>query len=260
MVKGKRGFKFTAGELESLAKTIEELVPISTTEWEWFWNQHNTCYPKQEQTLESLKCKFQEEARAKVKTSDPNMPSHICVAKRAYYAIVKKTDGSTGGGSKDSIFGVRSDDEGEGGEQEGGGGGDGDEDNELDFDNDNIGCDQGDGTSLGVDPTNLFGDVVDVEGVNGALFGDDAGADEPVAVAATVSTAASSSTMSTNSGGKRSSGASAGGGGKQKKTKAFTQPLRIPRKSPSNTCDDGEDGYSFGNMMYMMMIQSRMDN
>ncbi len=188
------------------------------------------------------------------------MPPHIPVAKQAYYAIVKKTNGSTGGGSKDSIFGVRSDDEGEGGKQEGGGGGDGDEDDELDFDNSNIGCDQGGRTSLGVDPTNLFGDVVDVKGVNGALFGDDAGADEPVAVAATASTAATSSTMSTNSGGKRSSGASGGGGGKQQKTKAFTQPLRIPRKSPSNTSDDGEDGYSFGNMMYMMMMQSRMDN
>ncbi len=102
--------------------------------------------------------------------------------------------------------------------------------------------------------------MVDVEGVNGALFGDDAGADEPVAVAATASTAASSCTMSMSSGGKRLSGALAGGGGKQKKTKAFTQPLCIPRKLPSNTSEDGEDGYSFGNMMYMMMMQNRMDN
>ncbi len=102
--------------------------------------------------------------------------------------------------------------------------------------------------------------MVDVEGVNGALFGDDAGVDEPVAVAATASTVASSCTMSTSSSGKRSSSALTGGGGKQKKTKAFTQPLRIPRKSPSNTSDDGEDGYSFGNLMYMMMMQSRMDN
>jgi hypothetical protein len=51
-----------------------------------------------------------------------------------------------------------------------------------------------------------------------------------------------------------------GGGGKQKKTKAFTQPLCILWKSPSNTSDDGEDGYSFGNMMNMMMMQSCMDN
>ncbi len=73
------------------------------------------------------------------------MLPHICVAKRAYYAIVKKTDGSTGGGSKDSIFGVRNDDEGEGGKQEGGKGGDGDKDDELDFDNDDVGRDQGGG-------------------------------------------------------------------------------------------------------------------
>jgi hypothetical protein len=151
MVKGKRGFKFTVGELESLAKTIEELVPISTTELEWVWNQHNTRYPQQQWTLESLKHKFQELARAKIKTGDQNMPPHIRVAKQAYYAIVKKTDGSTGGRSKDSIFGVRSNDEGERGERErgkrgegkgGGKSGDSDEDNELDFDNDDIGHDQ----------------------------------------------------------------------------------------------------------------------
>jgi hypothetical protein len=114
--------------------------------------------------------------------------------------------------------------------------------------------------SLGVDPTNLFGDVVDVKGVNGASFGDDAGADEPVEVAATVSTAASSCTMSGSSGGERLLGALTGGGGKQKKTKAFTQPLHIPRKPPSNTSDDGGDGDSFKNVMYMMMMQSCMHN
>lgn len=98
MAKGKRGFKFTTGELEALAESVEELVPISTTEWERVWDQHIARYPDQQRTLESLKRKFQELARAKIKTGDPNMPRHIRVAKRAYYAIVKKTDGSTGGG------------------------------------------------------------------------------------------------------------------------------------------------------------------
>jgi hypothetical protein len=51
MAMGKRAFKFTVGELESLAETVEELVPISTTEWERVWSQHNTCYPEQQQTL-----------------------------------------------------------------------------------------------------------------------------------------------------------------------------------------------------------------
>jgi hypothetical protein len=97
MVKGKGGFKFTVSELESLAKTVEELVLISTTEWKRVWNQHNTCYPEQQRTLESLKRKFQELARAKIKTGDPNMPPHIRVPKWVYNAIVKKTNGSTGG-------------------------------------------------------------------------------------------------------------------------------------------------------------------
>ena len=43
--------------------------------------------------------------------------------------------------------------------------------------------------------------------------------------------------------------------------KVFAQPLHIPWKSPSNASDDGEEsGWSFGNMMHMMMMQNRMDN
>ncbi len=39
------------------------------------------------------------------------------------------------------------------------------------------------------------------------------------------------------------------------------QPLRIPRKSPSSSSDDGSggDGFTFGNMMQMMMVQNCMD-
>ncbi len=104
MAKGKRGFKFTIRELKSLVKAVEELVPISNIEWEWVWNRHVALYPQQDRTAKSLKRKFQEMGRAKIKTGDPNMPPHICGAKWAYFAIVKKTDGSTGGGSDDSFF------------------------------------------------------------------------------------------------------------------------------------------------------------
>ncbi len=38
------------------------------------------------------------------------------------------------------------------------------------------------------------------------------------------------------------------------------QPLWIPRKSLSNAGDEGDDEYSFGNVMYIMMMQNRMDN
>jgi hypothetical protein len=46
MAKGKRGFKFTIWKLESLVKAVEELVPISNTEWEWVWDRHMALYLK----------------------------------------------------------------------------------------------------------------------------------------------------------------------------------------------------------------------
>ena len=68
-------------------------------------------------------------------------------------SMVKKTDGSTGGGPHDSVFGIRSDDEnGEGGEEEGGNGSDSDEDDgRVDVDEIVlITRDREGGTSLGV--------------------------------------------------------------------------------------------------------------
>jgi hypothetical protein len=48
MAKGMRGFKFTIRKLESLVKAIEELVPISNTEWEQVWDRHIALYPQQD--------------------------------------------------------------------------------------------------------------------------------------------------------------------------------------------------------------------
>ena len=101
MVRRKRGFKFTTNELESLAESIEEFVPISSTKWERVWNEHISIFPHRNRTAESLKHKFQEMARAKIPTGDPECPRHIRIAKRAYYSIVKAMDGSTGEGSND---------------------------------------------------------------------------------------------------------------------------------------------------------------
>jgi hypothetical protein len=73
MTKRKRGFKFTVCNLKSLVKAVEELVPISNTQLEQVWDRHMALYPQQDRTLESLKCKFQEMARAKIKTCNPNI-------------------------------------------------------------------------------------------------------------------------------------------------------------------------------------------
>jgi hypothetical protein len=54
MVQGKRGFKFTTDELESLAESIEEFVPIGSTEWERVWNEHISVFPDRNRTAKSL--------------------------------------------------------------------------------------------------------------------------------------------------------------------------------------------------------------
>jgi hypothetical protein len=92
------------------------------------------------------------------------MTHHIRGAKWSYFAIVKKMDGSMGGGSDDSFFEARDDDSnldeeksedgagewgvgGKGGDFVGGRGED---------DAGNSARGGGLGTSLGIDPTNLF--------------------------------------------------------------------------------------------------------
>jgi len=109
------------------------------------------------------------------------------------------------------------------------------------------------GTSLGVDPTNLFDQVVaGVDGLNGWIVDND-GVDVSIGVAATqvLRHQAVSQPLAVEENGcwmlHR-------GKAKKKKRKAFTQPLQIAWKSPSNACDEGDEGSSFGNIMYMMMM------
>ena len=255
----KRGFKFTTHELESLADAVADIIPMSNTDWDTVWEAHNESFPGLNRTSDSLKRKFQEMARTKIPTGDPNCPHHIRIAKRAYYKLVKATDGSTGGGSDELDLGLE-DEASEGGE----GVGEIFSDDDEDEDNPRPGIqeivvldgrdegpdnrDKGGGTSLGLDPTNLFAGM---PGNNDSFGdGDGGGADDLLAVAsATASTAASTSLASTSAAsarGKRLSSVSTAKSAK-KKSRAITKPLRIPRKSPSNLSDaDGEgDGWSF---------------
>jgi hypothetical protein len=56
--KGRRGYKFTTQEIESLLDVIEENIPIGDPNWEQVWDRHMVRYPKKEQTAESLRRKF----------------------------------------------------------------------------------------------------------------------------------------------------------------------------------------------------------
>jgi hypothetical protein len=82
--KGKRGLAFTAPERKSLAETVDEIVPISHTDWDNIRDQHNENLPEQNRTTDSFRRKFQWMAKLKMPTGDPNMPRHIRVAKRAF--------------------------------------------------------------------------------------------------------------------------------------------------------------------------------
>ena len=74
MQKGKRGYKFTKKELESLLMAVDEIVPAGNPEWENIWEMHNSCYPNQDPNVKSLKRKFQELAKKKMLTGDPKCP------------------------------------------------------------------------------------------------------------------------------------------------------------------------------------------
>ncbi len=74
MPKGKRGYKFTEEELESLLMAVDEIVPVGNPEWEHIWEMHNSCYPNQDRTVESLKRKFQELAKKKCQQVILNAP------------------------------------------------------------------------------------------------------------------------------------------------------------------------------------------
>ena len=71
MAKGKRGAKFTTAELEHLLDIVEEILPIGASEWERVWERHDVDFHAKERTPESLKRKFQELARKKIPTGDP---------------------------------------------------------------------------------------------------------------------------------------------------------------------------------------------
>ncbi len=58
-LKGKRGLKFTLEEIDDLLGLVDNVVTIGHPKWELVWSHHTEKYGNRDQTLESLKCKFQ---------------------------------------------------------------------------------------------------------------------------------------------------------------------------------------------------------
>ena len=280
----RRGFKFTVVEIEHLLEAIEDVIPIGNPDWERIWQEHSARYPTKERTSESLKRKFQELARKKIPTGDPNCPPYVRDAKRIFYKIVQHTDGSTGGSDVDEEAGAEmNDDEA------------GDEDDDFDFSNND---DEDDDIGL-PNPAALLPRLGETIGGNNSFpaneeerasarggsrsdteSAQDGGRGSDTASARGVSRSDTTSARGgRNKGGAGSDAPSkegAGGGGQksapskegaagggqksaQKKSRAITQPFKTPRKSRDSD-DSEENGFSFQNMMSMMMYQNRAES
>ncbi len=195
-----------------------------------------------------MKRKFQELAKKKVPTGDPNCLPHIIYAKRIYRKIVEATDGLTGGSDlKCNLEDDDYDKDVDGDEEDDGKDVVGNVEFLAGMDEDDNSNDRGEGGGCCeclVMARDLF---LQKEGGNNSTAGD---------------ASASMSMHHSASGAKRLSTQSSGEA-RKKSSKGFTQPLLIPRRSPTSDKSDegdGSDGYSFGNMMSMMMMQNRFDN
>jgi hypothetical protein len=54
------GAKFSREELESFLDSVEDILPLSTTQWESVVEMHSARYPVKGRTVDSLKRKFKE--------------------------------------------------------------------------------------------------------------------------------------------------------------------------------------------------------
>ena len=90
----RRGANFTAAELDSFLDAVEEVMPLSATQWEDVAEAHLTRYPDFERTVTSLKRKFKELYTKRVSTGDPHCPPAVRKAKRLKHAIVELMDGT----------------------------------------------------------------------------------------------------------------------------------------------------------------------
>jgi hypothetical protein len=162
-------------------------------------------YHKKERTPKSLRRKFQDLAKSKAPTGDPNCPPHIHSAKRIYRLIVKATDGSDGeSGGDDNDFPPNGNDNKDDNEYKG---------DDYDEDDEDIGRD---GREQGV-PVNLsFGDISDF--TDGKPCAAACMEGQPNAAATTMRTsiAVASVSAASRGGNKRSSTPKGGGGGGNK--------------------------------------------
>jgi hypothetical protein len=89
-----KGTNYSLEEVDNFLDLVDEILPISATQWERVAKQHLSRYPDKDWSVDSLKCKFKESHQRKIPTGDPNCPPAVCHAKQLRRAIIDLMDGS----------------------------------------------------------------------------------------------------------------------------------------------------------------------
>jgi hypothetical protein len=89
-----KGTNYSAEELDNFLDHVDEILPISATQWDRFAEHHMSRYPNKGRTMDSLKRKFKELQIKRISIRDPNCPPAVCHAKRLRKAIIDLMDGS----------------------------------------------------------------------------------------------------------------------------------------------------------------------
>ena len=89
-----RGTNFFREELDSFLDSVEDILPLSTTQWESVVEIHSSRYPDKGRTVDSLKRKFKELHIKRIPTGDPHCPPAVRRAKQLRNAIIEFMDGS----------------------------------------------------------------------------------------------------------------------------------------------------------------------
>ena len=89
-----RGANFSREELDSFLDSVEDILPLSTTQWESVVETHSARYPDKGRTVDSLKRKFKELHIKRIPTGDPHCPPAVRRAKQLRNAIIELMDGS----------------------------------------------------------------------------------------------------------------------------------------------------------------------
>lgn len=95
----KRGKGHSDLELDFMLENIQEVLPISSMEWDEVATRHQQNFPEQDRDGAKLKSKFASLYLNKIPTGDPKCPKHVRTAKQINILIVQKAD--LGGGSDD---------------------------------------------------------------------------------------------------------------------------------------------------------------